>query len=126
MCLEADTFLAKVDKFKYNRDKYLYTAERIWKHYLQASNGKQLGADGKFVKYMNGPIYALSFELAKFIVGKDALHSALYPMYGNSNEDVDMGRWVHYAEEKHKLFVRYATFHMGHSIGLRSVLSSCG
>ena len=46
----------------------------------QASKGKQKGADGKFVQYMDGPMYALSFEVAKSIVFDDSAHSALYQL----------------------------------------------
>ena len=46
----------------------------------QASKGKQKGADGRFKPYMDGPMYALSFELAKTIAFNDSAHSALFAM----------------------------------------------
>ena len=51
-----------------------------WCRACQASKGKQKGADGKFVQYMDGPMYALSFAVAKSIVVDDMAHSALYQM----------------------------------------------
>ena len=41
--------------------------------------------------------------------------------YANSNEDVSMGRWVHYVEENHAP-VEHIVGRFGHSIGLRSAV----
>ena len=38
--------------------------------------------------------------------------------YGNSNEDVSMGKWVHYVEDKHHS-VEHITGHFARMIGVR-------
>ena len=44
-----------------------------------------LGVDGKFVKFISGPIYALTFSLAKIIAVDDANFANMYPMCVNPN-----------------------------------------
>ena len=41
----------------------------------------QKGADHKFKKYMSGPLYALTFDLARLIAFDDIDYAALYPMF---------------------------------------------
>ena len=45
--------------------------------------------------------FEASVKTKSIVVVEDGDHSALYPMYGSSSEDVDMGRWVRYAQEQH-------------------------
>lgn len=59
----------------------------------------QLGADGRFVKYFSGSCYVLSWELARQVAEQDMSHSVAYNMYGSKSEDVNMGRWVKWADE---------------------------
>merc|ERR1712224_1042759 len=104
MCLSLARFSKLVKMAK--EPKFAYIANMIWDRKYYES---QKGADGKFVKYMSGPIYALTFSLAKLITIADMNYAALYPMYGSSSEDVGMGRWVDHAMKKHNVTVKYIT-----------------
>ena len=52
------------------------------------------GADGGHSEYMSGWIWAVSRGLLQSIAQRHYARSALYPAYGSSSEDVDLGRWV--------------------------------
>jgi len=56
----------------------------------------QLGPLGQvdFVSYFSGRCYMLSWALAHQIVEVHGGHTAGFLRYGQSSEDVDMGRWV--------------------------------
>lgn len=96
-CMDLKAFIKQV---KQARDpKYGYFANSI--------QDEQSGADGKVVKYMSGPFYALTFALAKLITFSDINWVAMYPIYGSSSEAVDMGKWVKYAMDTHNITVKY-------------------
>lgn len=103
-CLDPDKLQKLLDK---NHDpEYGYFAIFLWntKYY-----NSQLGVDKKFAKYMSGPLYGLTFPLARLITFDDSNYAAMYPMYGSSSEDVDMGRWVEHAMTAHNITVKYMT-----------------
>ena len=52
------------------------------------------GADGRHSEYMSGWVWAISRGLLRSIAQRHYARSVLYPAYGSSSEDVDLGRWV--------------------------------
>lgn len=106
-CLDPDHFRELIQRA--NDPEYGYYAIYSWDTKGYES---QLGADHKFVKYMSGPLYALTFALARTITFDDMNYAALYPMYGSASEDVDMGRWVDHVMHKHNVTVKYVTGRM--------------
>merc|ERR1719174_3195745 len=109
MCIFVDKFLASVQA---RRDPtFAYISNHFWRKMVYPA--QQMGVNKDFVPYMSGPIYALTFPLAKLIAFDDNDHSALYPMYGSSSEDADMGRWVRYARKRHNITVAYIVKRIG-------------
>jgi len=95
---------------KQKHPKYTYIGAYFWGQKYYTS---QKGFDGGFVPYMSGWVYALSFSLAKLITFADLNYASLYPMYGSSSEDVDMGRWVAHAKDTHNVPVKYIAKDLG-------------
>jgi len=68
--------------------------------FSDAAYESQKGVDGNFTPYFSGWCYMLSHDLAREITSTSMAHSVAFPMYGSSSEDVDVGRWVKFEDEK--------------------------
>ncbi|CAE8649189.1 unnamed protein product [Polarella glacialis] len=84
--------------------KYIYAGSYLWDKEIYAS---QKGPDGSFAKYFSGPGYMLSYALAKAVAATLETQSAEFLTYGSSSEDVDMGRWVAFAQAQLATNVEY-------------------
>ena len=71
-------------------------AELYLGHYLWhgTEDARMTGADGQHSEYMSGWVWAISRGLLRSIAQRHYARSVLYPAYGSSSEDVDLGRWV--------------------------------
>lgn len=56
-------------------------------------------ADGNYDKFIYGPCYGLSGDLAWQIAIADFDHSIAFPTYGLPNDDADMGIWTKYENQ---------------------------
>lgn len=60
----------------------------------------QKGADETFKRYFDGSCYVLTSDLARLVAKGDVEHSVSYNMFGGTAEDVNMGHWVAYEDDK--------------------------
>lgn len=92
VCPHADPLSQLATSDTYDNDtRMLYGGSYLW-------NGteyeNQRGANGETAQYFSGPAYVLSRNLIKAIIIEFNAHTYMWPYYGSSSEDVDMGMWV--------------------------------
>ena len=78
------------------------------------------GTEGRWHSYMGGMLEVMSAGLARAITEMgddrsksslpgDGFHAAVFGMYGDSSEDVNVGKWVAHAAERRRVLIDYGT-----------------
>lgn len=84
-----------------------YAGKYLWDPELVPFVDAQKGPRGDSKSYFSGPIYLLSYGLAKMIADEDMSSSAAFMSYGTSAEDLDMGYWVSAQKQRSGQNVKY-------------------
>ena len=105
-CANLTVIADLIDKFERESAKphgdydFLYSGTN---GFLGTEYKSMKGAEGIPRPYVTGWMYFLSRRLVQYIVREDRAHSVLHGVYSSVSEDVSLGKWVAYADERHNV-----------------------
>lgn len=104
-CADPDSLLKTVAEFEQEKSS---PQEELWggAYWFNGDEyASMAGADGSTAGYVSGWGCVMSRGLARYVFDIDYAHTLLNAPYGTNADDANLGKWVQYAKEEHKLTV---------------------